>query len=68
MVKASGYAARYAGVPGAAFDCLDASLDTLSPYSTVTASLKRYTLWYLWPPCGCVPLEEFALGWTALTE
>src|SRR5882724_4228548 len=40
VVKASGYAARYAGVPSAAFHCLDASLDTLSPYFTATASLR----------------------------
>src|SRR5467141_743135 len=42
VVKASGYVARYAGVPGAAFDCLDASLDTLSAYCTLTASLRQY--------------------------
>ena len=40
IVRASGYAARYAGVPSAAFDCLDASLDTLSPYCMVMASLR----------------------------
>jgi len=32
VVKAWGYAARNASVPGAALDWLDASLDTLSPY------------------------------------
>src|SRR5882724_2224180 len=37
VVKASGYAARYASVPSAAFD---ASLDTLSPYCAATASLR----------------------------
>src|SRR5882724_5023970 len=68
VVKASGYAARYAGVPGAAFDCLDASSDTLSPCCMATASLRQYILWYLWLPHGCGPLEELALGWMALTE
>src|SRR5882724_6046706 len=68
VVKASGYAARYAGVPGAAFDCLDASSDTLSPYCTATASLRRYILCYLWHPRGCGTLEEFAVGGMALTE
>ena len=57
MVKALGYAARYTGVPSAAFDCLYASLDTLSPYCTATASLRRYILWYLWCPHGCGTIE-----------
>src|SRR5882724_4325216 len=68
VVKALGYAARYAGVPSAAFDCLDASSDTLPPYCTATASLRQYILWYLWCPCGCGALEEFAVGGMALTE
>jgi len=68
VVKAWGYAARNAGVPGAALDWLDASLDTLSPYLTATASLRRYILWYVWPPHGCGPLEEIAVGGMALTE
>src|SRR5882672_1342165 len=68
VVKASGYAARYAGVPSAAFDCLDASLDTLSAYCTLTVSFRQYILWYLCPPCGCWTLEELAMGWMALTE
>src|SRR5882724_10683541 len=42
VVKASGYAARYAGVPSAVFDCLDASSDTLSPYCTATVSQMIY--------------------------
>jgi len=25
----------------------------LSPYLTATASLRRYILWYVWPPRGC---------------
>src|SRR5882724_6282824 len=66
--KASGYASRYAGVPGAAFDSLDGSSDTLSPYCTATASLRQYILWYLWHPCGCGALEAFAVGGMALRE
>src|SRR5467141_754759 len=68
VVKASGYAARYVGVSAAAFDCLDASSDTLSPYCTATASLRQYILWYLLTPHGCGPLEEVAIGGMALKE
>src|SRR5882724_13150021 len=68
VVKALEYAARYTSVPSAAFDCLDASLDTLSPYCTATVSLRQYILWYLWHPCGCGALEEFAVGGMALRE
>src|SRR5882724_3015956 len=68
VVKSSGYAVRYAGVPSAAFDCLDPSLDTLSPYCTASVSFRQYILWYLWHPHGCGTLEEFAVGGMALTE
>src|SRR5882672_8059695 len=54
--------------PRCAFDCLDASSDTLSPYFTATASLRQYIMWYLLTPRGCGPLEEVAIGGMALTE
>jgi len=56
------YAARYAGVPAAAFDCLDSSLETLSPYCTVTASLRQYILWYFVDSTWLWALEEVAIG------
>src|SRR5467141_92936 len=42
VVKASGYVARYAGVPGAVFDCLDASLDTICILHTDCVSQMIY--------------------------